>query len=106
MSRKIFDTMKRETLADGASFALVLLPMEHHWWEGKVSNRAQEQWSQMVGAVCSDQTMCVELLPLLRQVPASEVDRGFGSDQWHFGPNMNRRIAASIRRQVLDALVH
>jgi hypothetical protein len=104
VSRAIVETMRREALADGASFALVILPIEHHWWEEEVSNRQLETWSQVVAAMCSDGMLCVDLLPGLRRIPAGEVDRAF--DHFHFGPKMNSRIAASVRREVLDTLVH
>jgi hypothetical protein len=104
VSRMIFETMRREALADGAAFALVILPIEHRWWAGNTSNGDQERWSQMVGAVCGDEMVCVDLLPALRETQVHDVDRAF--DQWHFGPKMNRRIAASVRRTVVDALVN
>jgi hypothetical protein len=55
----------------------------------------------MAIAVCGEHTWCIDLLPELRHVPAHEVDRMF--DDWHFGPKMNRRVAASIKRKVVDA---
>ena len=103
VSRMIFETMRRDAAADGASFALVLLPIEHHWWADTVPRRERERWSQMAAAVCGDRMLCVDLLPVLLQAPAGEVDRAF--DDWHFGPKMNRRIAASAKSAVIDALV-
>ena len=48
--------------------------------------------------------LCVDLLPELQQAPAGDVDRAF--DRWHFGPKINRRIAASLIRKVADALLN
>jgi hypothetical protein len=101
VSRVIFETMRRETVADGAAFALAVLPIEHHWWDKTTTRRDRERWSQMIDAVCGDQMLCVDLLPELSHAPATEVDRAF--DRWHFGPKMNRRIAASLHRKVATA---
>ena len=94
VSRAIFEAMQREALADGASFALVLLPMEYHWWDGRGGKTNLEPWHKMASFVCVAQMACVDLLPALVELPRTEIDRAF--DGWHFGPKVNRRIAASV----------
>jgi hypothetical protein len=100
VSRAIFDSMQREALADGASFALVVLPMENGWWDKSAGTRNLEQWQEMASFVCAARAACVDLLPVLRELPSTEVDRAF--DGWHFGPRMNRHIAASVKDSVIS----
>jgi hypothetical protein len=98
VSRAIFQSMQQQALADGASFALVILPIEDRWLNKSVRTADVEAWNKMVSFICAEQLTCVDLLPALLALPRADVDRAL--DGWHFGPRMNRRIAAWMEEVV------
>ena len=90
--------MDRQALADGAAFALVILPIEDRWWDGSATHHDMEAWQKMASFVCAEPIPCIDLLPHFLKMPPTEVDRAY--DGWHFGPKMNFRIATAVAEEL------
>ncbi|MEO8624345.1 MAG: hypothetical protein ABI625_24910 [bacterium] len=94
VSRAMFEAMRDQAKADGATFGLVILPAEHRWWDGTAKSADTDAWQTMASFVCANQPFCVDLLPALRKVPLRDVDRVYDGE--HFGPIMNLRVATAV----------
>lgn len=94
VSRKIFATMRAEVAARGKRFVLVILP--EHSGLGKMHRRAghAENWRRMVATFCDGLVQCIDVTSSLLSLPPAELDRGH--DGTHYGPKMNRVVAATI----------
>jgi hypothetical protein len=105
VSRRIFEAMNEEVRRDGGEFLLVVLPVDHGWWDGEYGADTVEAWEKMISFVCAEGMRCVDLLDHLRRVPPNLIDRGY--DASHFGPKANRLIAELIwGKLVRMGLVH
>ena len=96
VTRTIIEAMQQEVLADGASFAVAVLPTKSMWWNGSWTPADLQQWQHLIYFLCANQKMCIDLLPALQTVAAGDVDRVYDGE--HFGPGMNARIAAATYR--------
>jgi hypothetical protein len=94
VSRKIVEVMREETRARGKQFVLVLLPEHSELRHIRRSARSAENWRRVVATVCAGGVPCIDVAPALLSVPVEEVDRGY--DKTHYGPRMNRTVAAAV----------
>ncbi len=94
VSRKIFAAMRDEVEARGKQFVLVILPEHSGLRKIHRSARSADNWQRMVSMSCEGRVQCIDVTPALLSIPPEDLDRGH--DGTHYGPKMNRVVAATV----------
>jgi hypothetical protein len=94
VSRKIIEAMRDEVEARSKQFVLVILPEHSGLRKIHRSARSAENWQRMVSTFCEGRVQCIDVTPALLSAPPEELDRGH--DGTHYGPKMNRIVAATV----------
>jgi hypothetical protein len=94
VSRKIFETMRDEVEARGKQFVLVILSEHSGLRKIRGSSRSAENWQRLVSTFCDGHMQCIDVTPALLSAPPEDLDRGH--DGTHYGPKMNRIVAATV----------
>ena len=94
ISVAIFSELQRDTASHGREFLLIILPTATDLRRLHEESTYQAQWSRLVAYVCDGPWRCLDLLPALKPLGMEEID--LGPDGGHYGPRVNRRIAAAV----------
>jgi hypothetical protein len=96
VSHAIFLAMQADEKKVGAEFALLILPTED-----EINNFPDfsKTWQDMVNFTCKGVRHCIDLAPVLLEIPQQNRDRGY--DGGHYGPVVNRRIGEAVHTELV-----
>jgi hypothetical protein len=100
ITRRIFGEFERGTADRGRRFVALVLPTGNDLRRFREEADFPAEWAALVKDVCAGPWQCIDLAAPLRQLEPHEIDAG--PDGRHYGPLVNRRIAAAVGTAIAD----
>jgi hypothetical protein len=94
ISRAIVQRLHDETASRRRAFVLLVLPTMNDLYRFQDDAGHERRWEALVRFVCDGPWRCVDLAPPLRRIARGDLDTA--ADGQHFGPRVNRAIAAAV----------
>lgn len=98
-ARAIVQRLQDETATHGRSFVLLLLPNMNDLLRFQDEPDHKARWIRLVEFTCAGPWRCVDLAPPLQNIARDDLDTA--ADGRHFGPNVNRAIAAAVLEAIM-----
>jgi hypothetical protein len=95
VTNALIRTMRDEVTASGRRFLALILPTEYEIPTLRDDPAFAAQWQMVAVALCAEVAdACVDFAPLLTALDADCIDAGL--DGTHYGPRLNRALAAIV----------